>query len=1179
MILDDNQLYTLSNNFNNTTSTQQNGTQKLNKYSNSYTEIFAWGCDNEGQLGLGENKQGKKYAIPRICSFNVVIQQISCGKNHSAFIASNGYVYTMGSNEFGKLGLSHQQLIKNAFSPQLVESIQKFKAIGISCGFEHTGVVCSNGEVFTWGKNTDGQLGLGNYVNQYIPQKISFNHIQTINSSFVKQLSFGAYHSSVLLEYGEVCSFGQNEKGQLGIGNSTNESLPKMNEFIQEITTMISCGYHYSLFLTKSMKVLACGDNSEGQLGLGNKRSQLKPVLINKLENIQTIDAKQHSAAINSNGDLFLFGTCMFGEFLFPQKVHNLKKQMVTVSIGDNFGCAIDIDGQIYSWGYNENSQLGLGDQEPRILPTPMVCLKGKKALQIQCGQNYCISLGNTVLVDKDKLKKAVNASKPRTETYNNESVDEAQNRSVYDIPEQNLIPFFRRNSQNQSQYLTQNKNKSGYTNMISTNSQQISQINPDCSFISSPEKSMYQHRFEEIKNVKSIKQQQLDLINYQANQQPSNNQNHFQNNINQFQQQTNIVASNLQNSNEQNMLIFNKQNQNINRQQNLSNQLLPQYNGIINDNQSPLNLSAIEQPPNNPTTAFVSQNYAEDDEQLQQNQQNQVINQLNQHSQFDSNKYAKNCYVQEHISNYKKQYNMVNQKIRSKSSGKNIIKENSNLNSVDTTYLLQQGASQVFSKFNRSFNQEFLDNQNQSFEIKKHSQSYFEEPEREESWKKILQQKELIIKRLKEEIAELKEDHNQEMDFLKQSLEQEKILNIKIKEQVETLKKREIQMAEQINEIQTEMNQKIKEIFDLNSVITSLEKKLSEQNLISTKQLEQLNTECNSYKKKIKEFELRLLDESQLNYQNYILQMQQKDQQNDQLRNVIQNLENRNRELEETLNEFNQTGSQFNFSRGTQQIQISGLQNSQQIKKDRNYKQQFLNSSTRKQINDSSRISNNVNLSPYIQQQTLYQNNQLLNGNLLYQNQNRCVSPTQVTQNNIARQPFQQISVNQQKLANIVSRSPFQQKQNQANQIFNKSQRDFSNNSSISYNQYAQDLEQQKQQSQTMINKFEKSANKILTMLTSESPEKYTFDQNDLQSDQQLNYDASFKKDRRHHDNYITKNEYSDATPKQQANSELGQIYRDISNFELKDNRSKSLEKRMQDFEKRLKESSQKNK
>ncbi len=80
---------------------------------------------------------GKNYPVPRFCSFNVIIHSISCGDEHSAFIASNGYIYTMGSNIDGRLGISSRSL-KSSPSPCLVEFLARTQAIKVSCGGAHT---------------------------------------------------------------------------------------------------------------------------------------------------------------------------------------------------------------------------------------------------------------------------------------------------------------------------------------------------------------------------------------------------------------------------------------------------------------------------------------------------------------------------------------------------------------------------------------------------------------------------------------------------------------------------------------------------------------------------------------------------------------------------------------------------------------------------------------------------------------------------------------------------------------------------------------------------------------------------------------------------------------------------------------------------------------------------------
>ena len=100
-----------------------------------FTEVFSWGNDGSGQLGLGPRQgQTHVHCIPRYCSFNVQILHMACGAQHSVFITSkltknmkmssiaNNLVYSMGSNEHGQLGLG-DVTVTSKYSPVLIEAM------------------------------------------------------------------------------------------------------------------------------------------------------------------------------------------------------------------------------------------------------------------------------------------------------------------------------------------------------------------------------------------------------------------------------------------------------------------------------------------------------------------------------------------------------------------------------------------------------------------------------------------------------------------------------------------------------------------------------------------------------------------------------------------------------------------------------------------------------------------------------------------------------------------------------------------------------------------------------------------------------------------------------------------------------------------------------------------------
>ena len=102
--------------------------------------------------------------LPKPCTWNVRIAQMSCGTDHCAFVTIEGHVYTFGSNQNGKLGLGQSSSMKKPKVPSLVEALFKTPVAAVACGQEHTVAVTVDGQVYTWGLNTQGALGLGSQI-------------------------------------------------------------------------------------------------------------------------------------------------------------------------------------------------------------------------------------------------------------------------------------------------------------------------------------------------------------------------------------------------------------------------------------------------------------------------------------------------------------------------------------------------------------------------------------------------------------------------------------------------------------------------------------------------------------------------------------------------------------------------------------------------------------------------------------------------------------------------------------------------------------------------------------------------------------------------------------------------------------------------------------------------------
>lgn len=181
----------------------------------------------------------------------------------------------------------------------------------------------------------------------------------------------------------------------MGTGKNERELSPIfLSYFTKKTIKTISCGYSHTLFLTKSKNVYATGYNTHGELGLGNNLASYLPVKVSKIkhENVVSVFAGSHSAAITEKGDLYIWGSGVFGEFSQPNKM-NSDEKFIDACIGFGFGIGIDMNEQLHFWGENQSGQLGFGDFDPRISMTENQNLQGKKVKKIACGGEFFIGL------------------------------------------------------------------------------------------------------------------------------------------------------------------------------------------------------------------------------------------------------------------------------------------------------------------------------------------------------------------------------------------------------------------------------------------------------------------------------------------------------------------------------------------------------------------------------------------------------------------------------------------------------------------------------------------------------------------------------------------------------------------------------------------------------------------
>uniref|UniRef100_A0A3P9AHY4 HECT domain-containing protein n=1 Tax=Esox lucius TaxID=8010 RepID=A0A3P9AHY4_ESOLU len=341
--------------------------------------MLCWGNASFGQLGLGGIDE-EIVVEPRNCDFfqGKQICDIGCGRRHTTFLLGDGTVYTCGCNDLGQLG--HE---KSRKKPEQVVALDAQNIVAVSCGEAHTLALNDKGQVFAWGLASDGQLGLSNFEECVrVPR-----NLKSLSDVQIVQVACGYRHSHALSRGGQVYSWGQNRYGQLGLGSAgQGVSTPQVIQSLQGIPFLqISAGGAHSFALTLSGAVFGWGRNNFGQLGLNDNNDQYYPALLKSLRSQRVIYVccgEDHTAALTKEGGVFTFGAGGYGQLghnstnheINPRKVFELMGNVVTqIACGRQHTLAfIPSSGKIDSFGLGGNGQLGTRSTSNRNSPAPV---------------------------------------------------------------------------------------------------------------------------------------------------------------------------------------------------------------------------------------------------------------------------------------------------------------------------------------------------------------------------------------------------------------------------------------------------------------------------------------------------------------------------------------------------------------------------------------------------------------------------------------------------------------------------------------------------------------------------------------------------------------------------------------------------------------------------------------
>eukprot|EP01124_Arcella_intermedia_P021516 TRINITY_DN3014_c3_g1_i1.p1 TRINITY_DN3014_c3_g1~~TRINITY_DN3014_c3_g1_i1.p1 ORF type:complete len:415 (+),score=42.74 TRINITY_DN3014_c3_g1_i1:84-1328(+) len=349
--------------------------------------LYGWGSNSYGELGLGNNKAIVEPTQNH--SLDGFPVEIALGYRHSVFLNSEQTLYSCGKNHVGQLGhgTRTEQII-----PTKIDSLRG-NVTRVACGEVHSLALLSNGALFAWGNNSEGQLGLGDHKDRLVP---------TLISGLVRrivQMDCGGNFSVALTMDGMVYSWGYNPFGELGIGNTLSYNTPQKVVGISNII-QVSCGCYHALALSKGGEIYGWGYNQMGELGIDSLGNQYLPVKITTslpAKVVQICCGRNHSMALLSDGSLYSWGNNTFGqlgmgqvEYLsVPTRVDGIDEKIIQIKCGCLYSMAITASYHLYCWGSNANGELGDEKLKVELVPKRIQPKAVQNNLKIYFEKNF----------------------------------------------------------------------------------------------------------------------------------------------------------------------------------------------------------------------------------------------------------------------------------------------------------------------------------------------------------------------------------------------------------------------------------------------------------------------------------------------------------------------------------------------------------------------------------------------------------------------------------------------------------------------------------------------------------------------------------------------------------------------------------------------------------------------
>jgi alpha-tubulin suppressor-like RCC1 family protein len=396
--------------------------------------VWQWGSPSyyAGQAVSESLKSPLPIQVPGLTG---VVQVVSNNGNflYALALKSNGTVWGWGDNTFGTVG-NGTTTVANA-------PVQASGLTGVShiaTGYAHALALKADGTVWAWGSNSYGQLGDGTNRDRLVPTRVqgltnvakvyggntlsfaikkdgtlwswggdttkALPPTQVTGLANIVQLAVGEGHVLALQAGGAVFAQGDNTYGQLGIGNTLFKSnfvqIPGLTGI-----TQVSAGRAHSLALKSNGAALAWGRNQWWTIGDGTSLQRNSPTPVSILTSVKEVSAGWDSSfACRSDGSLWVWGGNYdaqlglgTGSFEPLAKAVKSIRSIVEVAAGAGHNLALSSDGTVWAWGSNLRGQIGDGTLLDRNEPVQVSNLTGVVHITAGAYSSFAIKADGTL--------------------------------------------------------------------------------------------------------------------------------------------------------------------------------------------------------------------------------------------------------------------------------------------------------------------------------------------------------------------------------------------------------------------------------------------------------------------------------------------------------------------------------------------------------------------------------------------------------------------------------------------------------------------------------------------------------------------------------------------------------------------------------------------------------------